>query len=142
MFPSNKVQMFKQLLSSSSLVAAYLSLASAGSQDSTPVGTIGTVTRQETVQKLSSGSELVALYSEPAYVNPIYVLSLHGETSFNQGYDAGYLFGKQIETNYNSLFMSLFKDVEKLEPALKSVTEMFLDWQVNIPYAGSICSVP
>ena len=66
-----------------------------------PVGTIGTVTRQvkwnlrlklshvwssikESVSRRDSGSELVALYSEPAYVNPIYVLSLRGETSYGQ----------------------------------------------------------
>lgn len=92
-----------------------------------PIGTIGAVTRQESIQKLKSGSELVALYSEPAYVDPIYVLSLHG-TSFQQGFDAGYLFGKQIITNYNNLFRSLFGDIP-IEPVLQKVTEAFLDWQ-------------
>ena len=73
---------------------------------SKPIGTIGTVTKQETLQKLASGSELVALYSDPAYVNPIYLLNLHGSSSFDQGYD-----------------------VAKVEPQLQKLTEMFLDWQ-------------
>ena len=96
---------------------------------SKPIGTIGTVTKQETLQKLASGSELVALYSDPAYVNPIYLLNLHGSSSFDQGYDAGFLFGKQIMKNYQNLFDALFKDVAKVEPQLQKLTEMFLDWQ-------------
>ena len=96
---------------------------------SKPIGTIGTVTKQEPIQKLPSGSELIALYSEPAYVNPIYVLNLHGSTSYDQGYDAAYLFGKQIMKNYQNLFDALFKDLAKIEPQLQKVTEMFLDWQ-------------
>lgn len=93
-----------------------------------PVGTIGTVTRQESVSRRDSGSELVALYSEPAYVNPIYVLSLRGETSYGQGYDAGVLMGKQTAKNYQNLFYGLFGN-NKIEPALQELTEQFLDWQ-------------
>ncbi len=36
-----------------------------------PIGVIGTITKQETVQKLESGSELVEVYSDPTYTNPI-----------------------------------------------------------------------
>lgn len=64
------------------------------------IGTIGTVTKQEVVSKLDSGSELVALYSEPAYVDPIYILSLHGDKHYDQGVDAGQLFGKEMNSNY------------------------------------------
>jgi hypothetical protein len=64
------------------------------------IGTIGSVTKQTIVQKLDSGSELVALYSEPAYTDPIYVLSLHGDKSYDQGYDYGVLFGAQTAENY------------------------------------------
>jgi hypothetical protein len=103
-------------------------LVSAKGGDVTPVGVIGSVTRQETVMKLESGSELVALYSEPAYVNPIYVMSLHG-TSFQQGMDAGVLFGAQFAENYASLFHSLLGDFPKLEDSLTEVIELFLDWQ-------------
>jgi hypothetical protein len=94
----------------------------------TPAGKMGSVTKQETVRRLDSGSELVALYSEPAYVNPIYLLSLHGSSSYDQGHDAGLLFGNQISENYQSLFLSLFGDI-RIEPALQELTEMFLDWQ-------------
>ena len=123
-----------RLLGSAALSA---SLAAAASKDAststTPVGTIGTVTRQESVTKLETGSELVALYSEPAYVNPIYVLNLHGETSHQQGYDAGVLFGKQFQENYDSLLHSLLGDFSRLEDSLTNLIEVFLDWQ------GSIC---
>jgi hypothetical protein len=95
------------------------------------VGTIGTVTRQESLGKLSSGSELVALYSEPAYNYPIYVLNLHGNTPYDQGYDGGVLFGKQIAENYQSLFDSLLGGAGKFEEPLQELTEMFLDWQWN-----------
>lgn len=96
---------------------------------SNPVGTIGTVTKQTSIQKLESGSELVALYSDPSYVDPIYVLSLHGTKPYDQGYDAATLFGKQIADNYQNLFDGLFKDMSRLEPKLQPVVEAFLDWQ-------------
>ena len=64
------------------------------------IGLIGTVTKQESIQKMESGSELVALYSEPAYTDPIYLLTLHGSAPYDQGYDAGVLFGKQFADNY------------------------------------------
>lgn len=66
-----------------SLAAAALasSLDSSALVAAKPVGTIGSVTRQEVVGSRDSGSELVALYTDPTYVNPIYVLSLHGKTS-------------------------------------------------------------
>ena len=83
-----------------------------------PVGTIGSVTRQEVVASRDSGSELVALYSDPAYINPIYVLSLHGKTSYDQGIDAGVLMGKQMAKNYQNLFYGLF-GISKIEPLLQ-----------------------
>lgn len=109
--------------------AALTGLAAARSSESKPVGTIGAVTKQEVQQKLDTGSELVALYSEPAYENPIYVMSLHGDTSYQQGFDAGVLFGKQFEENYNSLLHSLLGDFPKLEDSLTELIELFLDWQ-------------
>ncbi len=72
------------------------------------VGTIGTITKQEVVQKLDSGSELVALYSSPSYVDPIYVLSLHGDQYYSQGYDAGILLGKQVNENYQ-VILNIFR---------------------------------
>lgn len=65
------------------------------------IGTIGTVTSQVSMQKLDSGSELVALTSTPAYTDPIYVVSLHGDTPYEQGYDAGVLVGQQFVDNYH-----------------------------------------
>mmetsp|Transcript_19427 Transcript_19427/g.27920 ORF Transcript_19427/g.27920 Transcript_19427/m.27920 type:complete len:498 (+) Transcript_19427:40-1533(+) len=101
-----------------------ISLASAGD-----IGVIGSVTKQTVISKLDSGSELVSLDTQPAYEEPIYVLSLHGSTSRSQGYDAGLLFGKQFAENYNNLLSGLFGDYPKLEPTLVSLTEAFLDWQ-------------
>lgn len=115
-----------KIIGTTAALAASLAAVSA---DTKPVGTMGSVTRQETVSKLETGSELVALYSEPAYVNPIYVLNLHGDSSRQQGFDAGFLFGKQFEENYRSLFHSLLGDYPKLEQPLTDIIELFLDWQ-------------
>jgi hypothetical protein len=65
------------------------------------IGTVGEVTSQVSMQKLDSGSELFALNSEPAYVDPIYVVSLYGDTPYDQGYDAGVLVGQQFADNYH-----------------------------------------
>ena len=73
------------------------------------IGTVGSVTSQTVIQKLESGSELVALYSEPAYTDPIYVLSLHGEKSYDQGYDAGVLMGVQSAENYQVVLSCTYK---------------------------------
>lgn len=124
-----------RLLGSAALTT---SVAAAVSSSTTPVGTIGTVTRQESVIKLETGSELVALYSEPAYVNPIYVLNLHGETSHQQGHDAGVLFGRQFQENYVSLLHSLLGDFSRLEESLTELIEVFLDWQVSHCYSRAL----
>lgn len=109
--------------------AAMLTAVSAKAGKTMPVGTIGEVSRQESVLKLQTGSELVALYSEPAYANPIYLLNLHGDTSLQQGFDAGVLFGRQFQENYNNLLHTLFGDFPKLEDSFVEITELFLDWQ-------------
>lgn len=108
----------------SSLAAA--ATAVVGAKD---IGTIGTVTDQVSMQKLASGSELVALTSTPAYTDPIYVVSLYGDTPYEQGYDAGVLVGQQFADNYHNLLSGLFGPYPKLEPTLTKLTEEFLDWQ-------------
>lgn len=82
----------------STLLLSALATSTAVAKD---IGTVGTVTSQVSLQKLASGSELVALNSDPAYVDPIYVVSLHGETPYDQGYDAGVLVGQQFYDNYH-----------------------------------------
>lgn len=99
-----------------------------------PIGKMGVVSKQEVVQKLDSGSELVALYTEPAYAtNPIFVLNLHGDSGYKQGFDSGFLFGAQHLENYQSLFDALFSVLPKghLEPKLQALVEEFMDWQWN-----------
>ena len=82
----------------SALLLSTLATATVVAKD---IGTVGTITSQVSVQKLASGSELVALMSEPAYVDPIYLVSLYGDTSYEQGYDAGVLVGQQFFENYH-----------------------------------------
>jgi len=112
----------------STLLLSALAVTTAVAKD---IGTVGTITNQESMQKLASGSELFALYSEPAYVDPIYLVSLYGDTPYDQGYDAGVLVGKQFYDNYHNLLSGLFGPYPKLEPTLTKLTEEFLDWQWN-----------
>ena len=114
------------------LVFALVAAALTGAAVAKPIGTIGVVSKQEVVQKLDSGSELVKLYTEPAYSsNPIFLLNILGDSSYNQGFDAGMLFGAQHLENYQNLFDALFKALPKglLQPALQKVVEEFMDWQ-------------
>lgn len=107
------------------------SLLSSNSVSAGNIGTIGSVSSQKSLKKLSSGSELVALYSQPAYEQPIYLLNIYGDSSYNQGVDAAILFGSETIVNYQHLFDALFKDYPKLEPKLQQITEEFMDWQWN-----------
>jgi hypothetical protein len=82
----------------SALLLSSLATATVVAKD---IGTVGSITSQVSLQKLSSGSELFALNSEPTYVDPIYLVSLYGDTPYEQGYDAGVLVGKQFSDNYH-----------------------------------------
>jgi hypothetical protein len=98
------------------LVLSTIAAATAVAKD---IGTVGTVTSQVSMQKLASGSELVALMSEPAYVDPIYLVSLYGDTSYDQGYDAGVLVGQQFYENYHvSLLMYVTNNAQLLTAML------------------------
>lgn len=64
------------------------------------------------------------------YAYAPYVLNLTAGTSFDQGYDAGYLMGGEFISNYNSLMIALLGD-EWWEPAVAEIISRFLDWQWN-----------
>jgi hypothetical protein len=57
-----------------------------------------------------------------------YLLDLTAKTSFDQGYDVGYLLGEAYIENYNSLLVSMLGD-ESWEPTVAKLINLFLEWQ-------------
>lgn len=80
------------------------------------------------VKEGKHGSKLYSLQNQGSmYEDPVYVLELHG-TAYQQGYDAGLLFGKEFEENYDNLMTGLLGN-EWWEPAVAKIVGEFLRWQ-------------
>jgi hypothetical protein len=77
------------------------------------------------------GSQLYQLQvPNSVYGDAPYVLNLTTGSSFEQGFDTGYLLGDKFVQNYNSLMIALLGD-QSWEPAVANVVGRFLDWQWN-----------
>ena len=59
-----------------------------------------------------------------------YLLDLTAKTSYEQGYDAGYLLGKESVENYNNLFIKLLGN-KWWRPIVSELVGLFLDEQWN-----------
>jgi len=96
--------------------------AAPGSDIQTPTG----------AKLLSQGPKGSSLYSLSApnsvYGDAPYVLDLTTSSSYNQGFDTGYLLGVPYVENYDSLMKALLGDAW-WEPAVASQLGKFLDWQ-------------
>lgn len=77
------------------------------------------------------GSSLYQLKTEgSAYEYAPYVINLTAKTHYDQGYDAGFLLGKQFVENYNSLMVAMLGN-DWWEPAVTKLISVLLEWQWN-----------
>jgi hypothetical protein len=81
------------------------------------------------LQRGPKGSKLYTIDAENSvYNDPVYLLDLTAPSAYEQGFDAGVLFGGQCIENYDSLMHALLGN-EWWEPAVAVVVGKFLDWQ-------------
>jgi hypothetical protein len=77
------------------------------------------------------GSSLYQLKTEGSvYEDAPYLINLTAKTSYEQGYDAGFLLGKMFVENYNNLMVSMLGN-EWWEPAVTKLISVVLEWQWN-----------
>ena len=74
------------------------------------------------------GSQLYKVNAGTVYTDPIQLIDLKAASSFQQGYDMGYMLGSDAITNYNAVVVYLLGD-EWWEPPVARVMNAFLDWQ-------------
>ena len=80
-----------------------LALLCAVKAERTPGGDIQLAPASTLLKNGVYGSKLFSLQNEGSmYADPVYVLELHG-TAYQQGYDAGLLFGREFAVNYDNL---------------------------------------
>ena len=98
-----------------------------------PGNDISQVSGKTLLKKGPNGSKLYRIESPNSVYSQTdlpYLLDLSADTSYLQGYDAGYLFGKEAVENFNSLMASLLGD-EWWEPLVSEAIGLFLDEQWN-----------
>jgi hypothetical protein len=74
------------------------------------------------------GSQLYVVNATSVYTEPVQLMNLKAPTSFQQGFDMGYMLGAESIENYNAVMVYLLGD-EWWEPAVARLTNAFLDWQ-------------
>lgn len=74
------------------------------------------------------GSQLFVVNTTSVYQDPIQLMDLKAPTSFQQGYDMGYMLGAESIENYNAVVVYLLGD-EWWEPPVARLMNAFLDWQ-------------
>lgn len=74
------------------------------------------------------GSKLYNVKAETVYDDDVQLIDLTASTSFQQGFDMGYMLGAQSIENYNMVVVYLLGD-EWWEPPVARLMNLFLDWQ-------------
>jgi hypothetical protein len=125
-----------RLLAISSLLFLQLFSASAkvnkNLQNNSPGSDIQPISKVKLLKTGLKGSKLYQIDSDNSiYDNPPYLLNLAaGLSSFDQGFDNGYLLGDSYIENYDSLMKALLGD-SWWEPVAQALLGKFLDYQWN-----------
>lgn len=110
-------------------IAIILKIFTAAGEVRVPGGDIQTPTGYTLLRRGLKGSKLYSIDAASSiYDDAPLLLNLVKGSSYDQGFDNGYLMGKSYIENYNALMVSLFGDAW-WEPAVADITSLFLKWQ-------------